>query len=214
MANSKPDFLIPSGKLRAKRFKQFKEQGKHMIHRLRDWEPEDVVWGYETHGETASMGKTFSKDGPGPADADLSDSGFDAAQDGYEFHLEENLDTKGVAFLWVGRIESVHTESRVGDEGEPPLKEASFRSVRVLRTDYVTNAGLTFSWESSNLEYASGERTAAEMGACWFCDETSGSLKFDHEFDAFYHVDCAEEWDVAHALSPITEAEKHGRVSE
>lgn len=37
--------------------------------------------------------------------------------------------------------------------------------------------------------------TPPTEGGCWFCYEDSGEMKFDIEFDTYYHPECLEKTD-------------------
>lgn len=51
-------------------------------------------------------------------------------------------------------------------------------------------------------------------GGCWWCnrDESVGTMRFDTEFDTFYHVECAEELGLGDAVRPVYKWE--GRLHE
>jgi len=110
-------------------FIQSKESGESMVHRLRNWEAGDTVYGWDTLSDSGSMGKTFRGGENG-----LTDDPEGAARDGFEGAVDGPLasDTNDV-FLWRGTVKSVRTEGRNPmDPGEPPLKFARLSDVEVL----------------------------------------------------------------------------------
>lgn len=113
-----------------RQFERDKASGKQMIHRLRDWEPGDVIFGYDVIQANGSMsGKTFKRG------SELGgNSAIRNALNGLEDQplFGETLSDGTVAFAWVGRI--VRTRQERGDpmDGEPGLKFAELEDVTVL----------------------------------------------------------------------------------
>lgn len=110
--------------------KQRKETGMNMVHRLRDWEPGDTIWGYDIQVEDgATSGKTFSRD----------ESSLVLEGEEYVTLVEERMEamlnehkSPAVGVVWVGTIEKVTEEAHDhSDPGEPPLKHASISDVCV-----------------------------------------------------------------------------------
>lgn len=111
-------------------FKRRKEKGMNMVHRLRDWEAGDTIWGYDIQIDNGNTtGKTFSR----------NDSTLVPEDEPYveqvEERMEQMLDTHpspAVGVVWVGTVETVTTEAHDhSDPGEPPLKHASVTDVCV-----------------------------------------------------------------------------------
>lgn len=127
---------------RERAFKAYKESSEQMIHRLRTWHELQVVWGYETHTEQGTTGKTYTRRGRTRShivDSDVTPDdnvGHNQARDSY-FEAVDNASPNTAMFLWVARIESTRTEPRGPDPGEPPLKFASLKSARVVHSVYI-----------------------------------------------------------------------------
>jgi hypothetical protein len=110
-----------------------------MVHRLRNWEEGQTVWGYEVISNGgASMGKTHTR-------RDFTDHSENYQDDSDEFvpqiidSMQAMLDNTGddsvsAGFAWVAEIESVQTEPPGPDPGEPPLKKARFRKLVVMES--------------------------------------------------------------------------------
>jgi len=113
-------------------FVEMKQRGEHMIHRLRDWQVGQIVWGYDLHRENgSSTGKTFTRGGASSEDILRDERGHEQAKEMYETRTEQIQ--SGAAFYWVGRITRVRVEGRnPADPGEPPLKFAELEQVKVL----------------------------------------------------------------------------------
>lgn len=122
-------------------FAEAKASGEQMVHRLRDWEEGQTIWGYEVRTEGGgSMGKTHTRD-------DFSIGKPDEVTDEMEFksHIVDSMyamlgegggDDRRVGFAWVAEIDRVRTEGRDPmDPGEPPLKFAVLRNVSVVESE-------------------------------------------------------------------------------
>ena len=130
----------PDEAARNRLFKEHKEDGWHMVHRLRDWEPNQILWGYEMHRDGGMRsGKTFTREGiTGRAGLPDDDETPAAVNSGHEDAREAYEDSIGFAdppaafFFYGARIERVRQEPPGADPGEPPLKEAKLRNVFVV----------------------------------------------------------------------------------
>lgn len=115
---------------RAGAFERYKQDGEQMIHRLRDWEAGDTVFGYDILGESGGTGKTFKRGG------EMGDiPAFRKAIQGFDNvpAIGDELGDGKVAFLWSAEIETTRTDPRdLNDPGEPPLKYAELSNVTVL----------------------------------------------------------------------------------
>ena len=141
--------LTADPKTREEAFKEHKENGEQMVHRLRDWEKGDILWGYESVSGSGSTGKTFSRrnrenreerigdlDGLDPQDAhESARQAFESMTDPDKTSLGGGPDTS--VFLYAARIESVRTEGPGPDPGEPPLKFARLGKVVVVDSAYI-----------------------------------------------------------------------------
>ena len=109
--------------------KQRKETGMNMVHRLRDWERGDTIWGFDIQSENGSTtGKTFDRSRRLPDDSDP----FVETVEQRMAQTLEMVKKPAVGFVWVGTIEKVTTEGHDhSDPGEPPLKHASISDVCV-----------------------------------------------------------------------------------
>lgn len=131
MAETIPNLLFSSDPdERHRAFIEMKESGEQMVQRLRDWEPHDIVWGWDVRRPNGgTMGKTFRR-------GDESRPAHEQAQ-----AVLENPPVPGaggVVFVWCGRIESVITEGPdPSDPGEPPLKYAVFHDVQVYDSRFL-----------------------------------------------------------------------------
>lgn len=114
---------------RNEQFEREKAQGEQMIHRLRDWEAGDVIFGYEVHSGSGSTGKTFKRGGEhGDTPAfRKAIQGFDNAP-----VLGDELSEGSTAYVWSATIQKTRTAPRGPDPGEPPLKFAELEDVTVL----------------------------------------------------------------------------------
>lgn len=115
---------------RIRQFEEDKSSGEQMIHRLRDWEAGDVIFGYDVIQANGSMsGKTFKR-----GNSLGGNSCVENALAGLENQplIGDTLSDGTVAFAWVGRI--VRTRQERGDpmDGEPGLKFAELEDVTVL----------------------------------------------------------------------------------
>lgn len=113
---------------RIEQFEQHKSEGRQMVHRLREWEAGDVLFGVETVTDGASSGKTFQRG---------SETNVQAFEKASKMFADEpklgELDEDSVVYLYVADIRTVSTDPRdPADPGEPPLKHASLENVRVL----------------------------------------------------------------------------------
>jgi hypothetical protein len=114
---------------RIKQFEESKMNRQVMIHRLRDWEAGDVVFGYDVVGETSSTGKTFRRNGEYGEELAI-EKAINAMRNAPAIG---ELSEDSQVFAWVGKIERVRTEPRdPHDPGEPPLKHAQLEQVSVL----------------------------------------------------------------------------------
>lgn len=109
-------------------FKQSKKQGRQNLHRLRNWEPGDTVWGYEVRSDGSYTGKTFRREGP------ISE-GLAAAESAYE-QAVERASPGTMVFLYVATVQSVGQEPPGPDPGEPPMKFGHLEDVCLLDSHY------------------------------------------------------------------------------
>lgn len=110
-------------------FKDKKMDGEIMVHRLRDWETGETIWGYDIVGSGVSSGKTFKRGDDGLVGGEMKFS--EAIETRMEQHLEM-AEPPCVGFVWCATIERTRTEGRdPADPGEPPLKYAEVSDVVV-----------------------------------------------------------------------------------
>lgn len=114
---------------RIEQFEESKMNGETMIHRLRDWEAGDVVFGYDVVSDGASHGKTFRR-GDVHGDEFAIERAINAVRDAPL--VGDELSEGTVAFAWVGKVEKTRTEPPGPDPGEPPLKMAELEQVSVV----------------------------------------------------------------------------------
>jgi hypothetical protein len=130
--------------MREAAFAEAKTGGRQMVHRLRDWEEGQTIWGWETHVESGgSMGKTHTRrdferrvDDSEPVRPQVKAALVDTATGQLE---STRTDVRTAGFVWVAEIADVHTEPPGPDPGEPPLKDASLTNLSVVWSD-VTEA--------------------------------------------------------------------------
>lgn len=112
------------------RFVAFLEQSEQMVHRLRDWDPGDTIYGVTEVSGLGRSGKTFT-------DNEFGRDGK-AVAEGY-FEQAPVLGADEV-YLWRAAIDTVRTDPRnPNDPGEPPLKFARLSNAEVL--DYKETQG-------------------------------------------------------------------------
>lgn len=100
--------------------------GRQMIHRLREWEDGDTLYGARTYTDSGASGKTF-REGSEFGDT----TALDMARE--QFAGELTLNTNGVSVLYSATVEQVQTDPRdPNDPGEPPLKFARLTDVEIL----------------------------------------------------------------------------------
>lgn len=143
--------LIEDEDEREQAFREHKQSGEQMVHRLRDWQEGDILWGYESVSPNGSTGKTFSrrnrekrKDRIGDlSDLDPQDA-HESARDAFDQMADPDPDAVSLGggpdssiFLYAARIESVRTEGPGPDPGEPPLKFAQLGKVAVVDSKYI-----------------------------------------------------------------------------
>lgn len=133
------ELLTPDSDERHRAFKQRLETDEQMVHRLRDWSEGDIIWGWTHLKGGSSMGKTYQREESVPTAADLSDyaPGHEQARTAYESAV--GTAASGAVFLWVARIQSVRTEPRGPDPGEPPLKHATLTNPHVLESEVISD---------------------------------------------------------------------------
>lgn len=100
--------------------------GRQMIHRLRDWEDGDTLYGATTLTETGRSGKTF-REGGEFGDASAKEMARE------QFAGDSALLANGVNVLYRATVQQVQTDPRDPDDpGEPPLKFATLTDVEIL----------------------------------------------------------------------------------
>lgn len=123
-----PDYYMLGPESREAAFEREWEGQRKQIHRLREWESGDTLWGYvvcKTDG--SSFGKTFTHEAPGGT------MGADAARRAFESAAAGNTLTSNegsVAFYYMATVHNPQTEPR-GMDDEPPLKMATMKDVVV-----------------------------------------------------------------------------------
>lgn len=141
--------LTADPKTREQAFKEHKSNGEQMVHRLRDWQEGDILWGYECVSGSGSTGKTFSRrhseereerisklDSIDPQDA------HESAREAFESITDPDQQSLGTGpdssvFLYASRIKSVRTEPHSSHDPEPPLKFAQLGKVVVVDSTYI-----------------------------------------------------------------------------
>jgi hypothetical protein len=124
------------GEQRNEQFVAELADGRQLVHRLREWESGDTLWGYMVVGETAALGKTFRAGSEPPvpnadADTDAESVASRKANDGFEQHVGGDR----LVFLYSAHIAAVETEPRgLADPREPPLTLADLTDIRVHET--------------------------------------------------------------------------------
>lgn len=64
---------------------------------------------------------------------------------------------------------------------------------------------ITFREKENDVNFDKGD-VRPTAGGCWFCHKDDGNLKFDMEYDTFYHEKCLEKT----GCDTIHEYEKRG----
>lgn len=134
---------------REQAFREQNEDTQHMVHRLRDWQDGDILYGVAIIKSNGSaMGKTYrhnpANQSPKKLDAvDVERQAHKSARSHYEGVVDtDNSNPMGwndgdVVFLYAAHIYNVTTEPLASsDPGEPPLKHADMEKVVVLDSEY------------------------------------------------------------------------------
>lgn len=111
--------------------------GNHMVHRLREWDDGDTLYGVESfqHDTGAATGKTYHEGG---------EYGEDTAEAKARNHFENPPPLAGgmVVVLYRATVQNPQTEPRNPmDPGEPPLKYANLISVEILEWKHTGDGG-------------------------------------------------------------------------
>lgn len=141
------DIRTDDTKQREQAFREHKQAGEHMVHRLRSWEEGDILWGWESVRPGGTTGKTYRRaDAQRMQGKDFEyldpDDSHESARGGYEAVADPHKASMGggpdsAVFLFVARIGSVRTEPHSMQDPEPPLKFATLDKVRVLDSTYI-----------------------------------------------------------------------------
>lgn len=113
----------------AAQFAASKRRGQHMVHRLREYSPDDIIWGYDVLTESGSMGKTYRRGVDGPDST--SDETF---AEWVEEQAMASAEASGscLAVVWYATITELRSEAQDPmDPGEPPLTYATLTDVVV-----------------------------------------------------------------------------------
>lgn len=144
------ELLTTNDDVREQAFREYKEDGEQMVHRLRNWEAGDILWGWESIRDGSSTGKTYSrrkaKESKARAEAEdfehLSpDDAHESAKDAFEACCDPDRTSLGggpgaAVFLYAARIGSVRTEPHSSHDPEPPLKFATLEKVVVVDSHF------------------------------------------------------------------------------
>lgn len=142
--DSDETLLTTDKEQRERVFRERQSGGERMVHRLRDWEEGDILWGWASVKEGSSTGKTYrhaTSDEREEHIGEYLEEAHTAAREAYEAVVENDGPMLGggpgaAVFLFAARIESVDTEPPGPDPGEPPLKFAELGKVVVVDSHY------------------------------------------------------------------------------
>lgn len=143
--------LTDDTEAREQAFKEHKENGEQMVHRLRNWEEGDILWGYESVSPRGSTGKTFSRRKSKESKERAEEKDFEhldpddaheSAKDAFESCTDPDSMSMGggpdtSVFLYAARIKSCRTEPHSSHDPEPPLKFARLGKVVVVDSEYI-----------------------------------------------------------------------------
>jgi len=99
--------------------------GEQIVHRLREWNEGDTVWGVMAFDPSSgtSTGKSFREG---------HEYGEGAEQKARERYERPGLPMSGVTVLYRATVQNPRSEGRVGRDAEPPLKFATLTEVEIL----------------------------------------------------------------------------------
>lgn len=200
------DFLTLDVREREASFIEYKGQKSNChVHRLHEWETDDIVWGYDIVTEDhVSSGKTYPVN-----DDDTYDGEFDlvpghvSARKSYTNQIR----THGppfAAFLWVARINNVWTGGSMGEE--PPLKYANFNKMHVVESTYCPAHRAELRWtQFDEIDAEEGDH----VNVVYPC-ANSGEVQFlrgtvqERDDSPSYVIDCAgSEYRLCEFRSPL-----------
>lgn len=112
-------------------FKQYLLAGEVSVHRLRDWEQGDTLWGYRTVTDGGAGGKTYREG----SDRMIETGAEGLARSAYEDAVDLAADGTAV-FLYSATIDRVYTATMLVGQDEPAEKHAMLSGVEIHKSYY------------------------------------------------------------------------------
>lgn len=112
-------------------FKQHLLADEVTVHRLREWQQGDTLWGYRTVTDSGASGKSYREG----SDRMIDTGAEELARGSYEDAVDLAPDDTAV-FLYSATVDRVYTATAVGGEGEPPEKHAMLSDIEIHKSYY------------------------------------------------------------------------------